>query len=110
MNELQELSSVGGDFPITAAQGTAAIALTMAMKYLDISTVQDGTLYQQYKLEGRNLEPLSIDLVFETAMKIEMYLLSASDRIANLIVDAISVVDVEDEDADGPEEQNGDES
>lgn len=59
MNELQELTSVGGDFTIPPAHGIAAIALTMAMKYHDIGTVQGGALYQQYKLGGiRIVQPL----------------------------------------------------
>jgi hypothetical protein len=96
MNELQELTSVGGDFTIPPAHGIAAIALTMAMKYHDIGTVQDGTLYQQYKLEGKNLQPLSIDLVFETAMRIERHLMASSERIANILIEAIDV-EIDDE-------------
>lgn len=55
MNELQELAEIGGDVAVAPAQGIAAIALTMAMKYHDINTVQDGALYQQYKLEGEEI-------------------------------------------------------
>jgi hypothetical protein len=43
------------DTPIAPAHGIAAIALNMALKYHDINTVQDGLLYQQYKLEGKKL-------------------------------------------------------
>lgn len=75
---------------VAPAHGIAAIALNMAMKYCDINTVQDGTLYQQYKLEGRNLTPLHLDMVFETAIRIEIHLLAASDRIAKIVVDAIA--------------------
>lgn len=78
-----------GDAPLATPHGVAAIALTLAMKYHDINTVQDGTLYQQYKLEGKNMQPLHIDAVFETAILIERHLLASSDRIANLVVDAI---------------------
>jgi hypothetical protein len=78
------------DTPIAPAHGIAAIALNMALKYHDISTVQDGTLYQQYKLEGKNLPPLHLDMVFDTAMKMEAFLLGASERIAKLVVDAIT--------------------
>jgi hypothetical protein len=75
--------------PVAPAHGIAAIALSMALKYHDIATVQDGVLYQQYKMEGRNMRDLHIDMVFETAIKIEIHLMGASDRIAKLIVDAI---------------------
>lgn len=77
--------------PIAPAHGIAAIALNMAMKYHDIATVKDGALYQQYRLEGRNLRELHLDTVFETAIKIEIHLLAASDRIAKVIVDALEV-------------------
>jgi hypothetical protein len=78
------------DTPIAPAHGIAAIALNMALKYHDITTVQDGTLYQQYKLEGKNLPPLHLDMVFDTAIRMEAFLLGASERIAKLVVDAIT--------------------
>lgn len=76
--------------PVTAAHGIAAIALSMAMKYHDIATVQDGALYQQYKLEGKNLCPLHLDMVFDTAIRIENHLLASSERIAKFVVDAVA--------------------
>lgn len=79
------------DTPIAPAHGIAAIALNMAMKYHNIGMVKDGALYQQYKLEGKNIVPLHLDMVFETAIKIEAWLLGSSDRIAKLIVDALEV-------------------
>ncbi len=85
----KELAQTMGSTPVAPAHGIAAIALSMAMKYHDISTVKDGALYQQYKLEGKNLLPLHLDMVFETAIKIEEHLLGSSERIAKLIVDAI---------------------
>ncbi len=86
-----------GSTPVAPAHGIAAIALNMSIKYHGISTIQDGTLYQQYKLEGRNLRELNLNEVFETAMKMEAYLLGASDRIAKVIVDALAVGIEEDE-------------
>lgn len=76
--------------PVAPAHGIAGLALSMAMKYHDINMVKDGQLYQQYKLEGRNMRELHLDVVFETAIRIEMHLLGASDRIAKLVVDAIA--------------------
>lgn len=87
-NPMSALEPIG-DTKLATSHGVAAIALSLAMKYHDINTVQDGTLYQQYKLEGRNMEPLHIDAVFETAIKIERHLLASSDRIAALVIDAI---------------------
>ena len=84
----KELEPIG-DTKVAPAHGIAALALNMALKYHGINTVQDGTLYQQYKLEGKNMTPLHLDMVFETAMKMEMHLLSAPERMAKLILDAV---------------------
>lgn len=85
----KELAEQAGNAPIAPAHGIAAIALSMAMKYHDINTIKDGALYQQYKLEGKNLTPLHLDQVFETAIQIERHLLGSNERIAKLVVDAI---------------------
>lgn len=90
-----------GDAPIATAPGIAAIALNMALQYHKINTIQDGTLYQQYKLEGRNMRDLHLNDVFETAIKMEMYLIGASDRIAKLIVDALEIKVEEDGSEEG---------
>jgi hypothetical protein len=84
----QELEPISGT-AVAPPQGIAALALTMALKYHDINTVHDGQLYQQYKLEGRNMRELQLDIVFETAIKIEAHLLGANERIAKMIVEAI---------------------
>ena len=86
---LKDLAPIEGT-PVAPAHGIAAVALTLALRYHDIATVQDGALYQQYKLEGKNMHPFHLDMVFETAMKMEAYLLGSSERIAQLVVDAIS--------------------
>lgn len=86
-----------GDTKVAPAHGIAALALTMAMKYHDMGMVKDGALYQQYKLEGRNIITIGLEDVFETAMKIEAHLLGSSDRIAKMIVDAIEFKIDEDE-------------
>lgn len=96
---LEPVLEHGGDTRLAPAHGIAAIALSLAMKYHDIATVQDGTLYQQYKLEGRNMMPLHIDAVFETAIRIEMHLMASSERIAKIVVDAIA--DMPDDEPDG---------
>lgn len=95
------------DTPIAPAHGIATIALNMAMKYHDINTVQDGVLYQQYKMEGKNLHGLHLDEVFHTAGRIEAWLLGASERIAKLVVDAITQLDdVESAEADKPSDED----
>lgn len=87
---LQDIQPVMKDVPVAPAHGIAAIALGMAIKYHDIGTVQDGTLYQQYKLEGKNMVPLHLDMVFETAIQMEQFLLGSSERIAKIVVDALT--------------------
>lgn len=77
------------DAPIGPWVGVASIALNMAMKYHDINTVQDGALYQQYKLEGRNMRNLHIDMVFETAIQIEKHLIRSHKRIADALLDQL---------------------
>lgn len=98
-NDLKDLNPHMGDTKLATSHGIAAIALTLAMKYHQISTIQDGTLYQQYKLEGRNITEIHLSDVFETAIQIERHLLSSSDRIAALVLDVLAI-DGEDEDAE----------
>lgn len=95
-NEIREIAVASPNTPMAPATGIAAIALNMALKYHDINTVQDGTMYQQYKLEGKNMHALHLDHVFETAIRMEMHLLGASERIAR-VVDAIASMPPDDE-------------
>lgn len=91
-NEMMEDAKVLepiADKPLAPAHAIAAMALNMAIKYHDMSIVKDGTMYQQYKLEGKNLTPLQLDMVFETAIQMEKFLLGASERIAKIVVDAL---------------------
>jgi len=85
------------DAPIAPAHGIAALALNMAIQYHNMNTIHDGALYQQYKLEGRNITTLHLDHVFETAIQMEKFLLGASDRIAKVIVDALEIAVEDDE-------------
>lgn len=80
---------------VAPSHGIAAIALSMAMKYHDINTIQDGTLYQQYKLEGKNIEALHLDMVFETAIRIEKHLIASSERIAGVLIETITTLAAE---------------
>lgn len=99
------------DAPISPEVGMAAIALNFALKYHDINTVQDGALYQQYKLEGRNMHGLHLDMVFETAMQIERHLLQTPSRLAVAVLE-IACGDInavlDEEDASGIETEGQD--
>ncbi len=88
-DELAEVAKQAPGTKIAPAHGIAAIALNMALKYHNINTVQDGVLYQQYKMEGRNMRELHLDMVFETAIRMEQYMLGASQRIASIVMEAL---------------------
>lgn len=70
---------------ISPIHGLGAIALNMAIKYHDVTIIKDGTMYQQYKMEGRNMRELHLDEVFETAIRIEQHLLGTPERLAKLM-------------------------
>ncbi len=97
-NDLLNLAEAMPGTPISAPRGIAAIALQMAMRYHDMGMVKDGVLYQQYKMEGRNITTIGLADVFDTAIQIEAHLLGAEGRIAALIVDALAAT-VEEDDA-----------
>jgi len=96
-DDFKELTSACGDFVISPAHGIAAIALQMAMKYHDMSMIKDGAMYQQYKLEGRNITNIDLSDVFETAIQIEAHLLASSERVAEIIVGALMIPEDEEE-------------
>ncbi len=88
MNKI--MSEHMGDTRVAPAVAIGAIALDLAVRYHDASMVKDGALYQQYKIEGRELRSVDIDVVFETAIRIEQHLLATSERIATLVIDALT--------------------
>lgn len=96
-DEFQEIKEVAPDTKIAPAVGVAAIALSMALKYHGMQMIPDGLTYQQYKMEGRNITTLGLHDVFETAIKIELHLLAGSERIAQIVVEAIEHMPEEDE-------------
>ena len=101
--ELAKELGPASDARIGPFLGVASIALNMAMKYHDIATVQDGALYQQYKLEGRNMRDIHIDYVLETAIHIEKHLIAANKRVADLLIATLLEADEAAGDAPPPE-------
>jgi hypothetical protein len=95
-NEMKALDPIAST-PVAPAHGIAAIALNMAIKYHDMGMIKDGALYQQYKIEGKNIQTIGLDHVFETAMRMEAFLLGASERIAKVVVDALEAAVEEDD-------------
>jgi hypothetical protein len=101
---LEEISEA----PIAPGTAVAAIALKMAMTFTGMSLVTDGILYQQYKLEGRNIASIDISWVFEVAIQIERHLLGGSDRIAEMLLEGISHNLIADsDDGDGDDDDGG---
>ena len=91
--ELAKELGPAADAQIGPYVGVATIALNMAVKYHDINTVQDGALYQQYKLEGRSMPTLHLNMVFETAMQIEKHLVGANKRVTELLIATLVEMD-----------------
>lgn len=109
-NPLHLIQKHAPDTSVAPAHGIAAIALGMALRYHDINTVQDGVLYQQYKMEGRNMRELQLDNVLETAVRMEMHLIASSKRISNMIIEALTFAvddgaDAQDKTDDGKPDQ-----
>lgn len=106
--DLKELSDLGANAPMSAATGIASIALSMAMKYCNMNTVQEGALYQQYKLEGRNIGPCTLEWVFHIADQIEQRLLFAQNRMSMMALeqayDDVAEVLSSEEEPDSPSE------
>jgi len=89
------------DNPVSPAVVVASIALNLSLKYHDMCLVKDGTLYQQYKVEQRNIKTMHLSDIMEVAKQFEAHLMAADKRIAKLIVDAIEF-HLEDDEHDEP--------
>jgi hypothetical protein len=94
-NLLKPLAEMSPSTPVHPVHGIAAMALTMALKFHDINTVQDGALYQQFKLEGKNMRGLDLIHVFETAMRIEEHLLRSEKRLTKVMFDMLAEINDE---------------
>jgi plasmid maintenance system antidote protein VapI len=92
----------GEDLPINPMVGIGAIALNMAINYLDMTVVKDGQLYQQLKIEGKEIKGVSLETAFHYAKQIERHLMGTSDRIAGIVLDAISHGIASDEEGNQP--------
>lgn len=69
--------------PMLPQHGVAALAMNMSLKYWDINTITDGALYQQLKLEGRNIGfGVHLDSVIDVAKRIELHILNAPNRLS----------------------------
>lgn len=122
-NPIQQIADHLPDAPIPPMIGVGAIALQMAMQYHDATVIKDGVLYQQMKMEGKNISCLGLDDVFDTAKRIEEHLMGSNERILKLttevLIDAVKYGDdlhdefvnmiknfIEEEDPSHPEPQD----
>lgn len=106
-NPLSELAKDPhfADVPMAPAHALATVALNMSLKYHDINTIQDGVMYQQYKMEGRNMQDLHLDVVFDTAKRMEAHIMNAPSRLAaTIMLDVLDSVAETDEEKSGVEE------
>lgn len=96
-NPIQQIADHLPDVPIPPMIGVGAIALQMAMQYHDATVIKDGVLYQQMKMEGKNIGCLGLDDVFDTAKRIEEHLMGSNERILKLttevLIDAVKYGD-----------------
>jgi plasmid maintenance system antidote protein VapI len=79
----------GEDLTIPPMAGLAAVALNMALSYLDASTIKDGQMYQLLKNEGKEIHGISLETAFHYAKQIEIHLMGASERFSDIIIDAV---------------------
>jgi len=70
--------AVGGEVvvpvPISRDDGIRMMALSMAIKHIESTMLRDGALYQQLKLDGREIGVLRANAVLEKAIDFERYL------------------------------------
>lgn len=77
------------DAPVSPAIAIGSIALKLAVEYHGATVISDGSLYQQYRIEGKEMTPLTLALVLETAREFERHLLTTNERIAAIVVEAL---------------------
>lgn len=77
------------DTKMTESMLISTVALNMAMKWHDIGVVKDGAMYQQLKLEGKNLPVLTLPDVLATAQAFEAHLLAGPNRHAEMLSERI---------------------
>lgn len=56
------------------AQSVRTLALTMAVKYHGDTIIKDGGMYQQLRMEQKDIQPTHVNVVLKTAIEFERYL------------------------------------
>ncbi len=78
------------DAPVSPATAIAAVALNFAMKWYDMTTIKDGAMYQQKKLEGANFQYYDFPDVLERAKEIELWILGSPSRLSQAVLEVIA--------------------
>lgn len=73
---------------VSPGLAVASIALSLAVTYHTNSIIKDGAMYQQLKLEGKDIKSSGVEDVIDIARQFEIHLLQSSERIAGIIIDA----------------------
>ena len=66
--------------PVSASTAIAALAMNFALKWFDMTMVKDGTLYQQYKMEQRNITVIDFPDILKKAAEFEAWLINSDNR------------------------------
>lgn len=75
--------------PLPVAYLIGSVALNLALKWHDMTLIKDGVMYQQKKMEGANITHIDLPDVLETAKVFERHLMASSERVAEIVVDAL---------------------
>ncbi len=111
---LDGLEDIPANTQIRMSESTmiATVALNMALKWHDTSVIKDGTMYQQLRMEGKEIRSLCLDHVFDTAKLFERHIMEASGRLTELTMETINGVlndlRVEREETDEPLDEEDD--
>ncbi len=92
-NDVSDMPSEVKNLPLNTNHAIATMALNFALKYHGMCMIPDGTMYQQYKMEGRNIKVIGLEDVFETAIKMEQHLIRGDNRIGKMVQEmALSIL------------------
>lgn len=83
-NPLLEIEPIK-DVPLAPSVAVSALAMNFALKYADTIIIKDGAMYQQKKLEGANIQALSMADVMHYALQFETWLLTGEERQMKLL-------------------------
>jgi len=91
-NPIAEVAEHLPDAGINPAHGIAGIALSMALRWHDTGVVKDGAMYQQLRVEGKEIRPMDVHDVLDTAKLFEKHLMDAPNRLSAMVFDVIEQV------------------